>query len=275
MIKTNVVGVNMTMRCNLNCKYCSLGIPRFRTANVPLEIDPEGLMMSLDELFQIYDYIRHIDFTGGEVFLWDMSTKGALADILKYCSKFKDKLGFGRILTNSTILPHDGLFETIANLDYDFDFLVDNYGNLSKKCSELKEKLDFYKIKYTEYKYFGEGQEFSGWVDIHNDYSKKDYTSEELRNMWKNCNLAHKSTARNLFNGKLYFCCTVLVLREACNIHYPDGHVNLFDKSISMQEKRSIVKSWNSGPPEYCKHCNGFYPTPENQPRITAGEQEQ
>jgi hypothetical protein len=258
----------------MNCKYCSLGVPRFRQSGGRLSTTPEELIRSLDMLFKVYDHIRHIDFTGGEALIWDLSNQGALSDIIKYCRKFEKQFDFGRILTNATIVPSDELCETIRSCGYDFDFLLDNYGKYSEKINEIKRKLDFYEIRYTEYKYYDKDQEFSGWVNIHNDSYLKDYPDSQLIEIWERCNLAHKSTARNLFNGVLYFCCTALVLRNTEGIDYPKGYVDLLDESESVADKRKKVSAWQDEPNTYCRHCNGFDPDPTRQKRILAAEQE-
>jgi hypothetical protein len=274
-LTTNVVGINVTTKCNLNCAYCSIGVPRFKKASVEsgarIETDPESLKRSLAGLFDIYDHLRHIDFTGGEVFVWDASTGGALSEIVRHCARFKGKFSFGRILTNSTIVPRDELLETIANCGYDFDFLLDNYGELSKPIGEIRQKLDYYKIKYVEYKYYGEGQEFKGWINIHNDYEYKNYSEGRLKEVWNTCNLANRSSARNLYNDYLYFCCAAVVLRGACGMELNSGYVPTAGGSVPIEERRKTAASWSEQPIEYCKYCNGW--DPNTSPRILAAEQ--
>jgi hypothetical protein len=236
------------------------------------------VLASLDELFQIYDFIRHIDFTGGEILLWDGTTcstgTGDLAEIIRYCERFKAQMSFGRILMNCTLIPSDAVCEAIVCCGYDFDFLLDNYGAYSRTIEETKRKLDDYGIRYREYKYFGSGQEFSGWIDIHNSVEYRERTAAELSDVWINCNLANKSSARNMFNGYLYPCCAALVMHNTAEMNFEGGFISLLDRSVPVDKKRLIVESWTKSPIKYCEYCNGFAHSPEMQQRVPAAEQE-
>lgn len=263
---TKMVTVFTTTRCTLNCKYCGSAMPKFRETGITYVADLQQVKNCIDELFKIYDYIDHLDFTGGEPLLWN-----GLAKILTHASQYRDKFGFLRVLTNGTLLPSQELLSAIAPINSQFDFFIDNYGALSQKVTELKSILDENGTSYRETVYVGENQDFGGWIDF-GDLSYKGYSEQELKKVYGECLQAHHMCL-TIFDGRLYNCTIASVGMALGKIpkDNQDESVPLLDQSVTIEEKRRIAERFGKHILRACQYCNGF--DNKNAARFPAAEQ--
>lgn len=269
VLKTRMVSVFLTSRCTLNCKYCGAQIPKFHAENIVYDFDPQRVMRAIDRLFDIFQHIDHIDFTGGEPLL-TQSKKEGLVPLLQYTARYREQFDFMRVLTNGTVLPDSGLIGAIQALNVPFDFYLDHYEGLSVKAQEFKELCDKSGISYKEILYASNSQYCDGWVDF-GDLTYKNYSDAEVKRTYDNCLQAHHSCL-TLLDGVLYPCSVAplaAVLRKIPASYC--GGVDLLSESLSMTEKRNCVKKFGNKMIEACHYCNGFDSV--NAPRFPAAEQ--
>ncbi|MEA4896800.1 MAG: 4Fe-4S cluster-binding domain-containing protein [Eubacteriales bacterium] len=263
---TKMVSIFTTTHCTLNCKYCGSAMPKFREAGISYVADPQQVKRCIDELFRVYDYIDHLDFTGGEPLLWN-----GLAESLAYASQYRRKFGFLRVLTNGTLIPSKDLLSAIGPIRSKFDFFIDNYGALSNHVTQIKSILDRYDISYREIVYVGEDQDFGGWIDF-GDLSYRAYSDQELNMIYENCLQAHHMCL-TVFDGYLHNC-TVAPVGMALGKIPAEGKntsIPLLDHSIALEEKRKIAERFGEQVLRACRYCNGF--DSRNAPRFPAAEQ--
>jgi len=262
-LKTKLIGFFITSICTLNCKHCCNSIPYIKHEHTSKEI----IIEEIRNVFKIYDYIEHIDFYGGEALLHP-----DIEDILIEASKYKDKFGFMRVLTNGTLIPKRSLLETIKNLNCNFDFFLDNYGPISGKIDELISLLNEYNIKFRVNNYADDDQYCGGWLDL-GDYSYKDYTNDDLEKMYQNCYQAHHICLSVRF-GKLFHCAFASGAYSLGKAELIEGeYIDLLDETVSTEKKQGYAKLFGTRPVEACKYCNGF--DVNNSPRFPAAEQAQ
>jgi hypothetical protein len=148
--------------------------------------------------------------------------------------------------------------------------MIDNYGNLSPKVSEIKEVCDSNKISYKIIPYFGDDQWYGGWVDIFGTLSDKRYSHEELNALFDTCHIAHEMVLF-LFDGKLYQCPTCPLIEQMNNVYDSQSFVPLINGSVSIEIKRGIAEQFGKRVPKACNYCNGF--DAANAIRYMAAEQ--
>jgi len=237
-LTTHYVSFQTTNICTLNCKLCSACILYIKKHEC---FDTEELLRTLDKLFEVYDYIEHLDFSGGEPL-----TNPDIAKILKYALKYKDKCGLFRVITNGTLIPSNELLEVMSS-DDKYSFLVDHYGDLSVNIDTVIKLLEENNIRYQLNIYHGDEQWYDGWVD-QGKLENKGYTENELKKVFRNCHAANWMCL-TVLKGKLYQCVRAAqaVDSEYCKAEYGD-FVDLLNESISLEEKRKIAGNFGKKP---------------------------
>ena len=94
-----------TLRCTLNCKLCCNHMNRFKH---PYDIPIDKLKQDIDRLFELFDYIKWIQFVGGEIFIRD-----DMAEVYEYTLKYKSKFDKLILMTNATIAPRPAEIEVL------------------------------------------------------------------------------------------------------------------------------------------------------------------
>ena len=239
----------ITTKCTMSCKLCAAAIPYIEH---PKHTPKEIAFREMQEFFKIWDYAERVELIGGEPLMHP-----DICEIAKETLKYKDQFGGIRVTTNATIVPSDDLLEFAASCDKYFDFVVDDYGELSKNLIPLTTKLDKYGVPYRVDVYHGENQRFGGWVYF-GDYNKQDHSKEKLQSIFKNC-IAPKNSFYCVNDGKVFSCCYALSLYLVKGLLPHDGgYIDLFDNSIGVDEKRKIAKGFCKVPIGACHYCHGF-----------------
>ena len=147
------------------------------------------------------------------------------------------------IYTNGTVAPKD---EQLKSFDSsDVNFIITDYGKLSRNADRLTERLNNHGITYVR-------TPAENWLDCGTIKQHKRSVSE-LKEVFKQCCVKYLYT---LLNGKLYRC---PFIANAANLNAipdnPADYVNLFsDKDIDKQIKR-LVKGAKFFPG--CDFCVG------------------
>lgn len=256
----------ITSKCTLNCKLCSNYIPYIPK---PFHTPKETSFQEMREFFRIWDYADRIEFIGGEPLLHP-----DFKEILKESLRYADQFGKIRITTNATILPSEELFSIIRGSDKRIEFLLDNYGPLSKNLDRIIEKCTQYGIPYRVDTYCGDTQYANGWIWFGDCKTERGYTEEEWRDVFDRCVVPTEHFVM-VNNGKAFFCDYAMAMHQVTGALPEDGgYIDLFDKGIPLSEKREQAKKIWQGPFSSCKYCTGFdvekakrYPAAEQLPK--------
>jgi len=205
----------------------------------------------IKEFFNIWDYAERVEFIGGEPLMHPN-----ILEIVKEMLKYKDCFSRMRITTNATIIPSDELCELVASCGRIFDFIVDDYGEYSKNLEKVINKLEYYNIPYRLDIYHGDNQRYNGWV-IYGEYVEAQ-TKDSAEFIFNHCNVP-----RNQFvcvnNGKVFSCNYAQSLYWVKGIFPTDGSAfDLFDESVSREQKRNFAKDFFLKPIQACEYCYGF-----------------
>ena len=146
----------ITSKCTLNCKLCSNYIPYIPA---PIHTPKEIAFQEIKAFFEVWDYADRIELIGGEPLLHPN-----FYEILAECLKYQSQFGKIRITTNATIIPKKEVFDLICATDKRIEFLLDDYGPLSKNLDEIRQICDDYAIPYRVDCYHGESQYANGWI---------------------------------------------------------------------------------------------------------------
>ena len=254
----------ITTKCTLNCKLCATGVPNILN---PKHTDLLITYQEMEKFFQVFDYVDRIEFIGGEPLMHPH-----IAEIVQEATKYKEQFGYMRITTNATIVPNEKLLQVLRGSGCKYDFIVDNYGELSANFDNLIKVLDDNNITYRVDVYYGkrENQRFGGWIDF-GDFKDQSYTEEQL-----NYNFEHCTAMKNNFcctnNGKVFPCCYAMAGYLQGKLPLVKGeYIDLFDDGISLEEKRNIASSFGKKILKACGFCNSFDTV--NSVRYCAAEQ--
>ena len=257
----------ITSRCTLNCKLCSNYIPYLPN---PFHTPKETAFREMREFFRIWDYADRIEFIGGEPLFHP-----EFFDILKESLRYEGQFGKIRITTNGTIVPSEDIFSLIRGSDKRIEFLLDDYGTLSKNLTQIIEKCAKYDIPYRVDTYHGDSQYANGWIYFGDCTTLRGYTEAEWKDVFRRCVVPTEHFVM-VNNGKAFFCDYAMAMHQM-NVALPEegGYIDLFDDGIALEEKRERAKKIWQGPFSTCKYCTGFdvknakrYPAAEQLPRV-------
>ena len=231
----------VTEKCSLKCKDCANLMQYYEK---PKDSDEKMLIEALHRIFQAVDYVHEFRVIGGEPFMYNN-----LRSILYHLSTLSK---YSRILiyTNGTMVPNNDLFcgYDTANVEV----IIADYGDLSKKIVQLKEKLTVQKICYDVVK-------FDKWMDCA-VIKYHDRTEDELKFLYYNC---CAKTTFTLLHGKLYSC---PFSANAYNLRaipsqpngWQDG-IDCLNNNVKIDELKARIKKLylETDYIHACKYCNG------------------
>lgn len=247
--------------CTLKCKYCLTMTPYQMN---PRNFHTDDIKRDLDAFFEICGYIEHLDFEGGESLLHPN-----LSEIIDYAFKFIDggKCGEIRVISNCTLLPNEDLINTCK--DKKIFFILDDYGSdLSFKKNEFTTLLENNKIPYRIDTYHGDSQYHGGWLDLGKlDYIKQNASHEVLQRRMNNCFSAQGGPY--IKEGKVFLCHYQMNM-EAKGEAKSDEYINLYDETLSVEDKIEKLNTYGKVVIKQCDYCTGFG---SESKRISAAEQ--
>jgi hypothetical protein len=240
-----------TTMCSLNCKHC--GDFLFTGGVARRDIPFEDVCRDIDACFDLFDRVEWLQFVGGEVYLYR-----DFAKLIKYARKYR--AGFDKLIieTNATVAPNAE--EQKAMLEYGKDLFVyiSDYGELSYDKHAFVKFMDENDIAYSLKKYYGEDQYYNGWIDNTNPADLKE-PGDVLEVNAKNC---PQNRIRNMhvYDGKLHRCSNSCFMLELGAIR-PKARdfVDLRDATLSLEEKRDIIRDFYAYARESCRYCKQKY----------------
>lgn len=232
----------VTTGCSLRCKNCSQLMPLYGAkTRFPYMTDIEMNKKAITNLLEAVDRVNTFHILGGEPFLYKD---------LKYLVNFlgkKENIGQIEITTNGTILPDDDEFYRILS-ENRVIVHMSNYGKLSKKIPELKERFAKNNVVYREL--FLD----SDWIDPGNE-KKRGRSVDELKRQFANC----ATECRGILNGKIHRCSRSAHLMDLSIMEdKPEEYVDLLDEQLNTLERRKKIIDvlLNSEWIEACDYCD-------------------
>ena len=228
------IELQITEKCNLNCKDCSILIPYIQN---PRHKSANEIFESLDELLALIDYIPNVRVIGGEILLHP-----ELPQILeKLCSE--RKIGSVSLMTNGTLSFSEKYIPILRNKK--IFVMISDYGTLSYKKDKLINQLHESDINYSIIP-------FTSWNSF-GGFEKRNYSAEQLKDMYKKCEIKYSCT--QLFDHKLTTCARAENLYNM-GIDHDEETFGFLDisKIKSKDEMRRKLKEFYAL--EYISACN-------------------
>ena len=229
------VDVMITTRCSLKCKSCSNLMQYYVD---PKNTDHEKILAALEIINENVDEVSEFRVIGGE----PLMNKGWAHIVNGINEKNPERQIF--IYTNGTIAPKDEQLETFHGKNV--NFIITDYGKLSRNINKLTEKLTKYNISYVR-------DLAELWVDCSSIRHHK-RTASELEEVFKQCCVKYIYT---FLHGRLYRC---PFIANAANLNAipdnPANYVDLFSKTHNVKQQiRKLVKVAKFFPA--CDFCDG------------------
>ncbi len=215
------VDVMVTTKCSLKCESCSNLMQYYKN---PKDSDDIKTLDALEILSKNVDDISEFRIIGGEPLMnrnWSKIVNGIIHN------NPKRKI---YIYTNGTVAPKD---EQLKSFDSsDVNFIITDYGKLSRNADRLTERLNNHGITYVR-------TPAENWLDCGTIKQHKRSVSD-LKEVFKQCCVKYVYT---LLDGKLYRC---PFIANADNLkaipNNPANYVDLFSKNndVKLQLKRLV-----------------------------------
>ena len=241
--------------CSLRCENCDSYIPYFKN---PQMDSLEVIIESFNRLISACGIINEIDVFGGEPLVHP--------DINRIVSFFANhpKCKRLKVITNGTIVPTPDLLKIMKNPKC--SFRISDYGELSRKLSEIKAILNDENIKY-------EVTNYTGWdrlplIEYRNE------SDAELNQKFATCT----TNALYVKSGYITYCnflAGIRALDETAIPNMSDSYVNLFESEntednirhikeyIERLQKRQFVNACRYCPGNHCLQFENKVPVAE------------
>lgn len=261
-LRAQIVDVCITDYCSLNCKLCILGMPYITNKH---HIAVEEYDRQLSEIFKIWNSAERLNLIGGEALLHPN-----ICDIVERSLHYQDHYQSLRITTNDTIVPEDRMLALMASSGKPCNFVISDYGKLSRNLQGLTERLESYNIPYRIDPYVGDNLYYGGWVDL-GDYEFADLSKEELMVQYRECAQTHTHFL-SVYKGEVFQCCHAHHF-NAVKGALPEKteYIDLCDEELTIEEKKEIASRFFTMPTKSCQFCLGF--NEKTSKRYPAAEQ--
>lgn len=265
MTTAKILEFFITTRCTLRCRECLCAVPFLPN---PHDTPKQDLLRHFALAFPLYDRIGRVEIIGGEPLLHP-DLAGILTGLLPYRSKFS-KI---RVTTNGTLLPSPEVIDAAHRAQeagLDFDFLVDDYGPLSRKLPEIRELLAREGIDCRVDRYTGDCQRGGGWLRYGDFTLRERETEDQLWRKFSHC-LCPRLQFHDTHDGVIYSCVYAMTGTLLGKFQLSKNeYVNLNDPLTSVEEKQRVLRTFLTHPTTACRYCDGFR---EDSPRFPAAEQ--
>ncbi len=227
----NHLDVFITECCTLNSFGCANLIPYYQK---PKHHSLDSVEAGIARLLSTKCYIADLCLIGGEPLL----NESVLCHVVSTYNA-EDSIGIISMITNGTIVPSDETLSIMAKSDK-LCVLVSDYGEVSTRLNQLKEKLAIWNIPSISL----EENKYPWWSE--GELCKYDRTEEETQDMFSSCE--EKDFCTTLMNGKLFICERIA---NGENL----GIIPISDKnSVHLTD----MKFMNLSTEERGRHCREF-----------------
>lgn len=250
-----------TTMCTLHCKLCGDFLNKVNRRDIPYE----KVCADIDECFKIFDHIEWFQYVGGEIFIYKDMEK-----LFRYALKYKNQFDKLIIETNATVAPNEEEQAVLREYGKNLSVFISDYGKWSFQEDKFIDVLEKNHIDYQVKKYCGDNQYCSGWID-NTELRDLQEPEDVLEVNARNCPQA-KMKNMHCYDGKLHRCSNSCFMTELSIFPPKDrDFVDLRDKSMSIEEKRDIIREFYNYPRQSCRFCKQKYMAV--LPRYPAAEQ--
>jgi hypothetical protein len=258
----------ITTRCNLNCRFCCEYVPQNKPG-ADMTIDAEKRI--LNAFFDAVDRVEILHLSGGgEPFLHPR-----LAEMIEVAMEYADHFDTLMVFTNSTIPVSAKLLNTLKKHSGKLVVHASDYHIFPAKEAAFFQMLEANGINHRIVKYYGDEQDFGGWVDF-GEFKAHGRTPKALEDVFGNCAVTRDMRGNwRTSDGKVHWCSRSqrglelgLVPVDSAN------YVDLFDPNSTRGEKREqFLKIMNTKYLTACDYCSGDQGTDNSSKRFSAAEQ--
>lgn len=254
-------------RCNLRCRLCCEYIPQ----NMPfpdMTVDEEKKI--LDAAFHVVDHIKVLHLTGGgEPFL---HTK--LPELVEGAMEYSGQFDCLMLFTNCTVPISEHLMETLVKYKEKLLVQVSQYGLFPEREQKILQSLLDNGVRCKTVKYYGEEQDFGGWVDF-GSWSSQGNSPENLTKRFRGCAVTSAMHGNwRTRDGKVHWCSRSQRGMELGLIpDEPEDYVDLFDSTSRDEKQEKFQKISEKIYLSACDHCSGDQGTEDSNLRYPAAEQ--
>jgi hypothetical protein len=233
----------------------------------------------LEAAFDIIDHLEILHLSGGgEPFLHPL-----LPELIDEAMKYSGRFDRFMVFTNSTVPISDKLIRTLKKYSEKLFVHASQYNVRPEKEAETFRLLAENGINHRIIKYFGDEQDFGGWVDFGN-YRHFDKSPEELDAQFRRCAVTRDMHGNwRTRDGTLHHC-TISQRGNELGLlkDNKDDFVDMFDKNTGRREKREklfrlihlLEAASGSAHLKACEYCTGDHGTDDAAKRHPAAEQE-
>ena len=258
----------VTTRCDLRCRLCDEFIPTHKPFP---DMTVDEARRILNALFGVVGHVGLLHLSGGgEPFL--NRDLGALVEL---CFEYTERFDRLMVFTNSTILPGGELLDALARHKDKVIVHASNYGLRQEISAKVYAALRARDIPLREIKYYGEDQDYGGWVDF-GPWDARGRSTDELHRTFSSCGITKFMHGNwRTRDGKAHWCQRSQRGMELGIIpDDPNDYVDLLDTSMSAEEKRQkFLRIEQAGYLSACDHCSGNHGTEDPSLRFPAGQQ--
>lgn len=224
----------------------------------------------LDAVFDVADHITTLHLTGGgEPFLHPY-----LAEFIDCAMKYSNQFDTLMLFTNCTIPVSQPLLKTLVKYKEKILVQVSQYGKKPEQEARILQSLLSHGIQCKVVKYFGEAQDFSGWVDF-GSWESQDMTDDELENRFHTCavtNIMHGNWRTR--DGKVHWCSRSQRGMELGLIPEDSrDYVDLFANATREEKRKKFLRIASASCLSACRRCSGDQGTEALDHRYPAAEQ--
>lgn len=240
------LNVNITDRCTLRCRDCSLCVPYYSERR-PYPI--EEVLAGLERFFSMVDYVQELHLIGGEPLLYP-----ELVNLTSEVGRrYRGQIGEFAIATNGGMVPDHELCEVCKK--YDVFFTISDYRGSPGFTgrAQIPEILDCMKRFGIPYRIGDKAV----WFDFSGGVPEGGYPEEALEERFHRCFFRN----RGLYLNRLYFCQHQYgTVRAGFGEDDPEGCLDL---SQGGGELKKLLFAFELGalPRGYlkqCANCAGF-----------------
>ncbi|MDE7244674.1 MAG: radical SAM protein [Oscillospiraceae bacterium] len=230
--------LNITTKCSLRCRDCSLFIPYVSS---PCNYCADDILSDLNKVIDSLQYVRIVNFYGGEPLLHP-----DLAQMIRSLKK-EQRIDRISIISNGTIIPNKEVLLAMADEER-FMVRLSDYKEHSPKIPEITACLEQYGIKY-------EIANYTYW-DKQSKIGFTGHTKEELTAKFRLCTSCN---VLFLINRKGYLCSTGSAVCNMGGFPYsPSNFIDLLDtENFSEKLINFITRPRNGEYMDACKYCSG------------------
>ena len=263
----NKMSLVVTTRCNLKCRLCDEFIPQ----NKPFpDMTPSEESHILDALFHVVDHVELLHLSGGgEPFL-----NPNLADMIYTAFRYGSQFDRLMVFTNSTIPISDKLLDALEHHRERVIVHASNYGLTPERSEAIYQVLRDHGVNLRVIKYYGESQDYGGWVDF-GPWQARRRTENELAGIFSNCGVTKAMHGNwRTRDGTVHWCQRSQRGMELGLLpDNPADYVDLFSDE-TREEKRSRFRNIMAARfLSACDHCSGDHGTDDPTKRFPAGWQ--